>query len=492
MRVKTGNLRLATSLLDVEDVPLTVSEMANNLNVTFYPPHERSDLLDDFSDRLRCTLSDLGAEVIPYKEAVISGSDGEIEPGVVVIEQGEGKDDDLAMLHLTSLHENPLVSLQEGPCPVPRDKKRSSQARLDTIMNQLTWHLTHIPVFVNQNSWLPCFATGSLAEFENTDDFEKNVLDCLVPKFSAQVVPPTQFGITLREDALSIEEEGYQDFINDFQSSGDVWEESGLMLAHTALDDLSYRDRLHRRLAHRYVNERSGMSYGFVARQLPAPIEPAIKKQDTTVFAGHAWDSHPVKVVDDELYARVSVGGEEWIVKVPDVWVLSTRSGCEKTNINAQRDIVRIGLSRGQILFDLPTGVEASSVQPSYDTLAILAHAIGNAIVASILAARKRDAPFPSQLKRTGASISHWHGYPSKGNEPEGYVTHGRDNPPVSCSTPQSAVYALTGKLSALGESLKHEKPYRGDVHIEPYHGTNVTGSLSLTESAEWASELSK
>jgi len=490
MSKDANNLRLAASLLDIGDEPLSANGMADELKVTFYPPHERSSLLDGFARRLRSALVDVGAEVIPYEDALIPSSDGKIKPGLVVVEQGEGDDDDLAMLHLTSLHENPLVSVQEGPCPVPQKVKSSSQARLDAIMNLLTYNLTHIPIFVNENSWLPCSATGSLTEFERGNGFEEDVLEYFVPKVSAQVVPPKQFGIDFREDALNVEDEDYQEFIDDFLSSASVWKRSGLMLAHTALDDLSYRDRLHRRLARLYVNQRSGMSYGFVARQLPVSVEPAVRKENKAALAERDWDSEPAQIINDELYARVFAAGEEWIVNVPDVWVLSTRSGCEKTNLDAERDIVRMGLSKGRILFDIPEGVDTSDVRPSYDTLAILAHSAGNAIAASILLARDSEAAFPKKLAETGASVSHWHGYPNDGEKPEGYFTHGRSNPPVSCSTPQSAVYALTGKLTAVDESIREGKPYWGDVHIEPYHGTNVTGAMSLAETARWVSEL--
>jgi hypothetical protein len=490
MKSKSDNFRLATSLLDVGDVPLSFSSMAEDLEVTFYPPHERSDLLDDFTSRLGEALASLGAKVIPYDDAVIPGSNGKIKPGIVVIEQGRGEDEDLAMLHLTSLHENPLVLLQEKPCPVPKDEKISSQVRLDTIMDILTYNLTHIPIFVGQNSWVACSATGSLTEFKRGNSFKEDVREYFVPKVSAQVVPPKKYGINFHEDGLNISEEDYQYFIDDFISSANVWKESGLMLAHTDLDDLSYRGRLHERLSRLYVNQRSGMSYGFVSRQLPVSVEPAVRSGESAI-ADQDWGSEPTRIVDDELYARVFAAEEEWIVKVPDVWVLATRSGCEKTNLNPECDLVRMGLCKRQILFDIPTGVDKTDIQPSYDTLAILSHAVGNAIAASILLTVNDEALFPKELAHTGASISHWHGYPENGEKPEGYFTHGQDNPPVSCSTPQSAVYALVGKLNAMDESIKQGEMYRGDVHIEPYHGTNITGYMSLFESAKWVDRMS-
>ncbi|MGB6649690.1 MAG: hypothetical protein WBG01_14265, partial [Bacteroidota bacterium] len=43
----------------------------------------------------------------------------------------------------------------------------------------------------------------------------------------------------------------------------------------------------------------------------------------------------------------------------------------------------------------------------------------------------------------------------------------------------------LTGKLSALQRSLEEGVEFIGDVHVEPYHGVNITGA-SLEELAHW------
>jgi hypothetical protein len=69
---------------------------------------------------------------------------------------------------------------------------------------------------------------------------------------------------------------------------------------------------------------------------------------------------------------------------------------------------------------------------------------------------------------------------------PKGYVVHGKENPPVSCSTPQSAAYSLLGKLDALELSLETGIDYLGDIHIEPGHGTNIVGTRSLTGMARF------
>jgi len=110
---------------------------------------------------------------------------------------------------------------------------------------------------------------------------------------------------------------------------------------------------------------------------------------------------------------------------------------------------------------------------------------VGNAIVACVLARVRPDAPFVAMMREGGAALAHWHGLINPAILPRGYFVHGAGNPPVSCSTFQSAVYALTGKLGALEQSLREGVPFLGDVHVEPFHGTNITGA-SLVSLAGW------
>jgi hypothetical protein len=83
-----------------------------------------------------------------------------------------------------------------------------------------------------------------------------------------------------------------------------------------------------------------------------------------------------------------------------------------------------------------------------------------------------------------------WHGYVPENKLPNNYFLHGTNNLPVACSTPQSSIYALAGKLHAFQSSIFEQNIYRGDVHIEPHHGTNVTGCMTLTETAKWVAQL--
>ena len=71
----------------------------------------------------------------------------------------------------------------------------------------------------------------------------------------------------------------YRPYVQDFQESGKLWSDTGLMLFHTSLESLAFRNRYYKRLAAAYLDHRSGMSYGFLARQLavdpPAGVDGA-------------------------------------------------------------------------------------------------------------------------------------------------------------------------------------------------------------------------
>ena len=72
-------------------------------------------------------------------------------------------------------------------------------------------------------------------------------------------------------------------------------------------------------------------------------------------------------------------------------------------------------------------------------------------------------------------ALAHWHGGVDTARFPEGFMEFGKDNPPVSCSTYQAAMYTLRGKLESYARHVGQGKSYMGDIHVEPHHGVNVS-----------------
>ncbi len=445
--------------------PMHPPEMAAALTVAYAPAPGLSPMLERFSAALIDALRACGASV-----AAPPGPEGRYAPGTVVIAPGSFPDHLLPINRVSTLYNNIILGIYDGPAPVfPGEMP---QRTLDAVVGRLAWEMVHLVLYVTGESWTVCSMNGGVTTFDTPLPQLPDVLGSLVPKLTAQVVPPRPGEIELRHGALDTAAAGFRELALDFGESARIWSGNPLLMSHTSRDGLAYRSDRYRKIVARYLDERTGMSYGFLARQLPLRPPPA---RDAEGYAGSG----------EEGAVPIRIAGRELLVPVPEVRVVTTRSGCRKTAIDTRRDLVETGLSGGRIWLATPEGTpEGRSVHPSFDTLTIVAHAVGNAMVSSILQRLRPGSPFTERLASSGAGMTHWHHYLDDAQVPEGHVVHGSANPPVSCSTPQSAAYSLAGKLEALERALEEGSEFIGEVHVEPGHGTNLVGTLSLAEAA--------
>lgn len=454
-------------LLDIPlTTPLTLEAMCRNLRPIYYPAPHLSPRLERFSLALVEAMQGLGIQVHSPEELALH--DGRFPAGTVIVAPGIFDDDALPINRVSTLYNNIIVGIYDEAAPVSNSSL--PQERLDAIVGRLARDMVHILIFVTDESWTICTMNGGIATFATPLPHVADVRSTLVPKLTAQVVPPRNEAFTFVDGALDIASPTFSAIAEDFVQCSALWSQSSALLTHTSTEGLHYRNSFYKRIVARYLDERSGMSYGFFARQLPIPtLQPAQKKKADGLM-------------------EVQLAGEQWFVAIPEVSIITTRSGCRKHCLNPLEDLVALGLKeeQGKRVASITTPSTSCNtvIKPSFDTLAILAHALGNAIVGSILLVLQPNAPFSRHLARNGATITHWHGYPQKSDLPDGYWLHGAENPPVACSTPQSAAYSLLGKLSALEQALTQQGIYHGDVHTEPHHGTNIVGILSLTEVA--------
>jgi hypothetical protein len=423
-------------------------------------------------------MKSLGVTVLSGEKA--SGNDGRFAPGTVIFAPGYFPDNLLAINRVATLYNNIIVGIYDEPAPITTEAL--PQQRLDSIVGRLARDMVHILIFVTDHSWTICTMNGGVVTFNTPYPSIEDVRCTLVPKLTAQVVPPRPEDLDIEHGQLQTGTPEFEAVASDFLQCSALWSSNSCLLTHTSTDGLEYRSDFYKRIVARYLDQRSGMSYGFFARQLPVAVQPAF-------YSGPADTmTHNNKRQAGLIEIRMREG--TLLVNVPKVSVITTRSGCRKNNLDPKKDLVEIGLiqgpDQGRIYLKTPEGFSSGNVaKPSFDTLTILAHALGNALTASILMKLRPDEQFPHHLARFGASITHWHDYPQSKLLPEGYFLHGEQNPPVSCSTPQSAAYSLRGKIEALEKALANGAAYKGDVHVEPNHGTNIVGMLSLTETAE-------
>ena len=451
-------------------VPLTRPELIESLTVSFFPAKPLTGRLESFLRKLRSGLQKHGVKILEFQDALAQGGNRKVNKGVVIIATPDFIEGDPPTHFVSSLSANIIVGIYDKPSPLAQHI--SQQARIDVVIGQMIWDIVQLVVYVEDEVWTVCNMNGAIVPCSNAGDISEGILETLIPKLGAPVIPPRTADFEIRPQAFDPADESMANSLSDLVDSGPIWERTGLFVYQTSLAKLKFRNAFMRRLGIAFVDHRSGMSFGFLVRQLPQIVKPAlIMGEDAT---------------GDGEHLCLKIGSQHLIVEVPDVWVLCTRSGCRKTQLDPRRDIVRLGLSKGQFILETPKELESESdCKPSYDTGVILAHALANVIIASVLARLNPASEFLKTLQTSGLAQAHWHGYLSPEEIPSGYTVFGQDNIPYACSTPQSTILAFRGKLAAFESEFCGTGDYRGDIHVESHHGTNMTGN-SLTEMARW------
>lgn len=494
-------------------------KMAANLVLTVFPynPANVSKEVLAFYDILEKNLKCLGVQVIPYSESLqkisklkvlkrffkILGNNflyfflnilhvkhgyyhvhfgaianllkrDRIRKGISVIALGENEISKLPIDYTASFVGTSVITLLA--CPPNINAQSNFVAHFNEAMKIFSYHMTHLAILVSSTSWILYNFNASHPSFEIKEDMTEELLHSLIPKVAAPIKPPLLKEFITDTESFSINEEPFISLINDLREGGKKFNATGLYPKGKKVEDLPFRNGFYKWIGKIHLDHRSGMSYGFLAEQLPVKFSKLIQADE--FFAQH---NMPVPENDffylwDELYIIVEIVEGRFVLKVPEVWVLTQRSGSNKTNLDAQNDLLLLGLKNGQMHLRISQGASLKrDYRPSFDTKVILAHAVGNAIVASIMKHLSAENEFVRNLENKGLAMAHWHGYINPALIPNGWRMYGEKNHHVACSTAQSAVYAFQGKLQAFFSSKNDPSEYRGDIHIEPHHGTNIT-----------------
>lgn len=289
------------------------------------------------------------------------------------------------------------------------------------------------------------------------DDF---VLYSLIPKIYAPIKPPvlTRFAVS-EYDPQEFEYARKLSALGADLKSTDLFPEGSKF--SDAIKRLSHRD-----VANKILDGRTGVSYGFIALAEPPGYD------GDKYIDGDMWNSlqeiagyNPDEVraaSNDRWYVKTLLGDETVYQQIPDIWIVTSRSGCDKTNLNPDSDIVRIGLVKGKLHLEIPRGVDLGrkDIRPSFDTYVILAQALSSALYA------------PSMIEKE-MSILHFHGYP----DPcwFGVSEHhaGARNPSLPCGTVEAALL----NYSAVYETAtKNGSDIKLLCLVESDHGVNVLG----------------
>ncbi len=511
-----------------EKVSITPIQMADEMNITFFPYDEKkiSPEILYFFKKLNEIFSKLNVNVVPYDLALTKVpflkvgkavfkmllnnliylfrklfslpqkghyfnvtavpylfNRTKIKKGISVIVLGEQDSNNLPMQYIYSFKDNSVITILDFPKNITSES--TFHNHFDTALSLFAHNMTNIVIGVDKEKWLLYNFNASHPVFPLEENFKENILQALIPKIVAPIRPYLLSEFVISKEHFDVIDDSYKNQVVDLVKGALIFSRTKLYPEGKKIDTLPFRNDFYRWIGKLHLDNRNGMSYGFLAVQLPGEIYPLISEVDFHKMI--SWETLENYVFHkDNLYVKVNLDKGCYWLRVPDVWVLSQKSGTDKTHVNPKKDLIKLGLSNGKMFLESQyDSVIDNDYKTSFDTQVILAHAVGNAIIANILNHINPKSEFLQRYLDKGISISHWHGYIHPEHVQAGFFVHGVANPHVACSSPQSAIYALDGKLASFIESLESKIEYKGDIHIEPHHGTNICYT-SVTELAEY------
>ncbi len=487
--------------------------MAKKLAVAFRPvPHRKeTEELQHFSDELKEELKSLGVKVVPWQEAsreysydlklpifgfkktikkrIIKSSvnaviDIEKTPSILTrigIYLAEifyflytyffAKDKKISVpgiAMLTGWAENHVALQLEDPTntqvimltrfnPEFANPQLTYQQKIKIGLNTLVRTFSEIVIGVSptQLSILNMNLSDSVFPRSQASEF---ILNSLIPKVFVPILP-----LSISRFECGQYDPHASTYAKNLVELSQALATTDLFPSGSKLSEVIKR-RSHRDLVDVIVNGRTGVSYGFLAYAEPPQYfgNPEITEAE--------WNAlRPVKGFSpdevrenesDRWYIKTSMDHENYrFQQIPDIWIVSSRSGSSKTSLNLERDVVRMGLKKG-LFFQIPqaTDPERMDIKPSYDIYVMLAIALSAAL-------------YTPKLIENGFPIVHFHGYPSsKWFQSDEYCT-GIKHPSVPCGTYESGVLNYLGLYRVAKQSGNQINLVS---LIEPDHGTNV------------------
>ncbi|MBU7586762.1 MAG: non-ribosomal peptide synthase [Nostoc sp. TH1S01] len=330
------------------------------------------------------------------------------------------------------------------------------QEKIKMGLNTLVRTFSEIVIGVSQSEFSILNMNLSDSVF-SMDEFDKFVLKSLIPKVYVPILP-----LPLSKFKLGSYNPQSSIYAQKLVSLSTQLADTNLFPPGSKLSEVIKRQS-HRDIVNVIVNGRTGVSYGFVAYAEPPQYIGAIEIPE------HEWESLTAVngFSSDEVrqntigrrYLKTKVGVEYKFKQIPDIWVCSARSGSNKTNLQLENDILRIGLT-DRLLLDLPQGVDPklADIKPSYDVYVMLAIALSTSLYAP-------------NLITNGMPMIHFHGYPAVEWLQEQEYFMGVNNPSVPCGTYESGVFNFLSIYNLVNQ-------YGTDINlaclIEPDHGTNI------------------
>ncbi|MEO1672024.1 MAG: hypothetical protein AAFR77_14780, partial [Cyanobacteria bacterium J06631_2] len=289
------------------------------------------------------------------------------------------------------------------------------------------------------------------------DKFDRFVFKSLIPKIYVPIAP-----LPLSRFAIGKYSPQKSPYATKLQQLSRELATTGLFPSGFKLSEVIKRQS-HRDIVDSIVNGRTGVSYGFVA-YAEAPQYIGDREIDSSQWSALSpvagFSSQEVRQNHaGRRYLKTKIQSQYVHKQIPDIWLVCSRSGANKTDLSLDRDILRLGL-KSNLQLQLPSGIDPKQVdiKPSYDTYVMLAIALSTAL-------------YTPELIEDGAPMIHFHGYPSQ----EWFEQHeyfaGVEHPSVPCGTYESGVFNF---LSIYNLATQNSNPIALASLIESDHGTNI------------------
>lgn len=338
------------------------------------------------------------------------------------------------------------------------DSQVPYQQKIAIGVNTLVKTFSEIVIGVSDSniSILNMNLSDSLFSREKFDNF---VFKSLIPKIYVPIapLPMSRFEVGKYDPKESI-------YAAKLVKLSEELAATGLFPSGFKLGEIIKR-KSHRDIVDSIVNGRTGVSYGFVAyAEAPQYIgDREISENEwKNLLAVEGLSNNEVRQNDTgRRYVKTKVGNQYFYKQIPDIWLVSSRSGSNKTDLSLERDILRIGL-KNKLYLQIPEGIDPAvvDIKPSYDLYVL----VGIALAAAL---------YTPELIKDGAPMIHFHGYPSRDWLQQNEYCAGVDNPSVPCGTYESGVFNFLG-IHTLAS--KNDNITLASL-IEPDHGTNIITS---------------
>ncbi|HEX3034236.1 MAG TPA: hypothetical protein VHT73_03760 [Thermodesulfobacteriota bacterium] len=385
-------------------------------------------------------------------------------PDMAVMEilKRSGWADDFTAKYVQDPYNTQIITLMPLD-PEFADESTNYDRKINIGLQNLIRTMSEIVIGVSEDKYSIINMNLSDSTFSN-QELDKFIVNSLIPKMYAPIQPPVlnrfergEYDPDESPYARQLVNLGKQLKDTDLFPSGSKFSER--------ITRLSHRD-----VVEKILEGRTGVSYGFIAvaeepKYYDGPKEITQAEWDA-LLPVDGQSNNTIRQNDkSRWYVRTKIRGKEIYQQVPDIWVVTSRSGCDKTNLDPKGDVVRIGLIKGKLYLQTPYGVNLNrrDIRPSFDTYVILSQAISAAL-------------YLPELIQEGMPIVHFHGYPN----PEWFNTKecyaGAQNPSMPCGTIEAALLNYSGiyELANLNG---------GDMEllclVEADHGVNILGPSS-------------